>query len=492
MPDTPQQGLFRKEALDRLASPDRLDQVMQVVSPLDWLPLATVAFLMAATLAWSVAGRLPIDVVGRGALVYPPHGKGVAPVEEFVSNGTGLIQTVHVQRGDWVNRSQRLVTVDLPDLRTQLALQREKLAQLEGQRQTGDALLGEKVELELLSLRSRTSSLAERISSANAAGTELRERQLVAVRVQRRGLYRRLEQLQTLRQTLELALESRRQLRADGLISESGLLEAQRAHLDATAQAADTDARIRELDARESEIRKSAVENDALVAELEGQVNELQVRKKGASLDRLLANTARANEIADVKRQIANLSALAGTQGQVVARFPGRVLECNALVGQAVTPGVRLGTIEVSSSGTEGMPRLKHTAVGYFTLGDGKRIQPGMNAQVTPDSVKREEYGGIVARVVRVSEFPVSPQSAGNLVNNLAIAQSLTDGGRVIEVFLEPVPDTVNPSGFRWSSSKGPPKPIIGTTTGTIRVTVEQRAPVTFALPLLRHWTGIQ
>ena len=234
------------------------------------------------------------------------------------------------------------------------------------------------------------------------------------------------------------------------------------------------------------------MENDALVAELEGQVNELQVRKKGASLDRLLANTARANEIADVKRQIANLSALAGTQGQVVARFPGRVLECNALVGQAVTPGVRLGTIEVSSSGTEGMPRLKHTAVGYFTLGDGKRIQPGMNAQVTPDSVKREEYGGIVARVVRVSEFPVSPQSAGNLVNNLAIAQSLTDGGRVIEVFLEPVPDTVNPSGFRWSSSKGPPKPIIGTTTGTIRVTVEQRAPVTFALPLLRHWTGIQ
>ncbi|MBM3275200.1 MAG: hypothetical protein FJZ00_08595 [Candidatus Sericytochromatia bacterium] len=88
--------------------------------------------------------------------------------------------------------------------------------------------------------------------------------------------------------------------------------------------------------------------------------------------------------------------------------------------------------------------------------------------------------------MTRVSEFPVSPQAASNLVNNASIAQALTEGGRVIEVFVDLEPDNFAPSGYKWTSSRGPNKRIVGTTTGAVRVTVEARAPITFVLPFLR------
>jgi hypothetical protein len=43
-------SIFRKESLERLSSPEQLDQLMQVVSPKSWLPLASLASLMALAL----------------------------------------------------------------------------------------------------------------------------------------------------------------------------------------------------------------------------------------------------------------------------------------------------------------------------------------------------------------------------------------------------------------------------------------------------------
>jgi HlyD family secretion protein len=40
----------------------------------------------------------------------------------------------------------------------------------------------------------------------------------------------------------------------------------------------------------------------------------------------------------------------------------------------------------------------------------GKNISPGMEVRVEPTTIKREEYGAIVGKVVTVSDFPVTPQ----------------------------------------------------------------------------------
>ncbi|MBD3884888.1 hypothetical protein IFO70_24440 [Phormidium tenue FACHB-886] len=69
-------SLFRPEALEQIASPEQLDQLMQVVNLKDWLPLASIGFLVALSLIWSVVGRIPVFVEAKGLLVQnatPPN-----------------------------------------------------------------------------------------------------------------------------------------------------------------------------------------------------------------------------------------------------------------------------------------------------------------------------------------------------------------------------------------------------------------------------------
>jgi hypothetical protein len=71
MNDHQQTSIFRKESLERLSSPEQLDQLMQVVSPKSWLPLASLGLLVGLALLWSIFGRIPITAIGRGILVNP-------------------------------------------------------------------------------------------------------------------------------------------------------------------------------------------------------------------------------------------------------------------------------------------------------------------------------------------------------------------------------------------------------------------------------------
>jgi hypothetical protein len=71
MRDDPQTSIFRKESLERLSSPEQLDQLIQIVRPKSWLPLATLATLVGLGLLWSLLGRIPITARGNGILVYP-------------------------------------------------------------------------------------------------------------------------------------------------------------------------------------------------------------------------------------------------------------------------------------------------------------------------------------------------------------------------------------------------------------------------------------
>jgi HlyD family secretion protein len=61
-----------------------------------------------------------------------------------------------------------------------------------------------------------------------------------------------------------------------------------------------------------------------------------------------------------------------------------------------------------------------------------------------------------------------------------------------VEVWVELQVELGNESGYRWSSSKGPDSKLTAGTTASVRVIVEERAPITFLLPFLREWSGFQ
>ncbi|MCW8139504.1 MAG: NHLP bacteriocin system secretion protein, partial [Planctomycetota bacterium] len=70
-------GLFRQQALERLSSPDRLDELLVVLGRGDWTLLVTAAALVVAALAWGAFGRIPLYAEGRAVRARPG---AVAPV----------------------------------------------------------------------------------------------------------------------------------------------------------------------------------------------------------------------------------------------------------------------------------------------------------------------------------------------------------------------------------------------------------------------------
>ena len=104
--------LFRKEALERLSSPERLDQLMQVVNPRIWLPLVTLGSFLIIGAIWSIFGRIPITVTGQGLLLNP------GDIRELQSSNKGQIVKLNIKPGELVKKGDVIATIELPSLKT--------------------------------------------------------------------------------------------------------------------------------------------------------------------------------------------------------------------------------------------------------------------------------------------------------------------------------------------------------------------------------------
>ncbi|HLM66603.1 MAG TPA: hypothetical protein VK358_03705, partial [Longimicrobium sp.] len=65
----PKKEIFRSVALERLSSPEQLDQLMQVTTPRGWLLLVGVGALLATALVWGLLGSVPERIAGQGILI---------------------------------------------------------------------------------------------------------------------------------------------------------------------------------------------------------------------------------------------------------------------------------------------------------------------------------------------------------------------------------------------------------------------------------------
>jgi HlyD family secretion protein len=127
--------LFRKAALDKLASPERLDVLMQVTSPMGWLALTTVGGILIGVIIWSIFGSIPERVNGEGVLLRGGANK------EIRSSGSGVISSMDLREGQMITVGQALGTISAAGKDEEVQIARTKLDQLMAQKagQTFDA-----------------------------------------------------------------------------------------------------------------------------------------------------------------------------------------------------------------------------------------------------------------------------------------------------------------------------------------------------------------
>lgn len=436
-------GPFRERALERLNAPESLDRLLEEIPSRSWLPLGSLGALIVAFAAWTAFGSVPVRVDGRAVLVAP------GAVIELQAPGEGWLTRVAVVVGDSVESGQVLAQFEQPELEVQLQLARRRVEDLE--RLERLSIAGDGVPA-----RADDGGL----DAQRRLGERLHARELAALLESRRQLTARLERARELVAARSARLTAWREMVAQGVVAREGVSEVVADDVEAHASLAEIEVALESLRAREVELK------DAFVQRLERVADREQ-------------------RLADARREMEQLERRLEREGRLVATRAGHVVEWTVSTGQYLRAGERLGTL------TTERPSDPALGVAYFSVRDGKRITEGMPIQLTPDTVDRQRFGGIVGRVRSISAYPVSLAEAERTVGGRELAESLLAGGPRIQVVAEFERDERTISGFRWSTSRGPDFVVSPGTTATTRVTIERRAPISFVLPALKSGLGI-
>lgn len=309
-------GLFRPEALERLAAPEQLDRAIVVAGPSAWVALVGLGCILAAALIWGVAGTIATRVPAQGILITVGGrvADALTPAEGVLRPAEGVIVGSVVQAG------QVIAVLELPqsDRRRQDA--REAATEWEAE----------------LTRRAAALDRARQAREVNRAS------RLVALEEQLRAAQDRVQALTVM-------------LRGQEVLARSGNT---------------TEDRYQNLRERHAAARQAMADARAGIAALDSE--ELAAQ---AAAERELAELAQ--RVAEARRIAAQQDLALEESRTVIAPVGGRLLEWKASLGARVGPGVTVASIETGGRGLEALlfvapDRGKQVQPGMAVL-----IEPG-------------------------------------------------------------------------------------------------------------------
>lgn len=412
--------LFRKASIDRLSSPEELDQIIKISNSGSWAALVGILLVCSATGVWAVTAGLPTSATGQAIIV---RSGGVINV---VARGSGVIRSIDVAIGQHVTANQVIARIAQPTLVEKLRGMQDSIAELGLKRGRDRKIKADQVGLQIESLRHQRTN-TERV---------IRETQQQAKLA--------ADQIPVMTQLFER-----------GLVTNQQVIAAQQKLVELQGQVEDRRAQVQQLQVQE--------------AQLQSEIAALEADVRFEASNRQREITAATTELAMLET--------------VTTPYAGEVLEIKVFPGGTITTDSAVISIQPDSDTLE--------ALTYVSALQAKDVRPGMEARVSPSTVKREEYGFIRAKVLFVAEYPATTAALMRNFQNDRLVSALADHGPVTEVrvALELNPKTA--SGFRWSSSEGPPVKISAGTLGLAEIVTETRAPITLVIPLLRQTFGL-
>ncbi len=406
--------IYRQAALDRLASPERLDAPARLVGGAEKLTLVAFILALGAALFWAVTARAPVTVEANGILI------DRAGLVEISADRAGQLENFSLEPGAVVEAGVVVARLSQSDLRRDLDAAKARLDDARQRYERFERFFTEQKRREETSDAARSATISQTLDVLRERVTLLNER-----------------------------VAKTEELFAKKVVVQDRVLEAQ----------------IAAADARE---RVSALEEEALRLDLTSVERESE--RRITLLDEALNVEAEEREVDRLTSRLADRQVIRSAHS-------GRVVEVKVNAGDVVQPGDALATL----APLEGAGELE--AVFYAPPSEGKRIEAGMIAEVSPGAVEREVFGFIRAEVASVSPLPATPEGMRRVLQNDQLVEQLSIGGAPIEVRLnlKLSPDTA--TGFEWSASDGPTG---GVNAGTLlegKVVVEERPLLDLMLP---------
>jgi HlyD family secretion protein len=278
-------NVFRKVSLQRLASPEQLDQLMRVTDSRGWVALVALGLILLTAIGWGVRGRIPEQVYGMGMLVKS------GGIFQVTPNAGGRVIDVAISVGDDVAEGQVVARIAQPELADRVRSARAELEQLRVEQEDVLRFSARDAALQQTYLDQQRASVLQTQAAAEQSLRWLQER-----------------------------IANQEQLVQQGLLTRPTLL-ATRAQYDQTRE------KLGELKGQltQLEAKRLTVRND----------HDDKVRVGAARIEAQVA------QLAEFERQLRG-----GTE--VLATYGGRILEVMTDRGSLVAPGEPLMTVSLS------------------------------------------------------------------------------------------------------------------------------------------------
>jgi len=384
-------------------------------------------------LLWTIIGILVAALAWGffGTIPDTVKGRGLllkgGRLESVNASGPGQIEELLVTRGQHVAKGVPVARVGQPTLRTQIFEQNQTVRDL-------------RTQLDQIE-RSATAQL---------------DSQTRFYQKQKKSVEQSITDYTRQSQSLQEVVDAQKKLLKDGLIPMTTLLQSQ-TQLDST-----------NLNILDAQNQLQEIETNQLEAEANAEQN---IENARISLQQAQAS-------------LENLQAQLKEDAVVYSPTEGRVVSIDVAIGTAVQAGSQVIVLERTDQ--------PMAALLFFPPGLGKKIEPNMTAQISPVMAPVDQFGYMIGKVTEVGDVPATDGSIMARLANSVDLSFVTEGGQpVLEVTASVDIDDKTTSGYRWSSSNGPPFAIPSGTTCDARVVVRETRPIELVIPLLKKFFGV-
>jgi HlyD family secretion protein len=410
---------FRRVSLERLSSPEQLDQLLCVTDPRDWLGLVAIFILLVTAVIWGYEGTVVSTAAGQGVIV---RSGGVL---NLVSHGAGTVLSVNVHVGDRVGTNQVVATIAQPALVEKRNAMRAALAE---------------------SIRERQHALEVRQNVGKL--------QVDALDRQRENDERQIRELKDQTALTSQQIVAEEQLLAKGLVTRLQALAIKQKLIGIEDEIESRNAHIKELEAQTFKLKAQPDQEDA---DMRFRISTMQRELAGVEKDLTMAEN-------------------------VVSPYAGQVLELKVYAGSGVEAGQAILSLQPDVQDLE--------LLAYVPSSEAKKTKTNMEAQVSPSTVKREEFGFMTGKVVYVSDYPATTAALMRNFENELLVSALTSAGPVTELHVVLDRDPRAPTGYKWSTSLGPAINITAGTICSVQVVTRRQRPIELALPYMKSKLG--
>lgn len=363
-----------------------------------------------------------------GTIYYRTVGWGILINTEGISivqsPEAGRVRSIEVEPGDFVRKGQFVARIDQIDLLSQIKNSMDRVSDLQEQ--------------------------LKKIQKLNK--TEYKNK--VHYLVEQENLTKNdIKDLAAHRDWLKNMLKGYTSLRATGVIAEIEFHKYKREYEDLLIKIGDEKSKL--IDMRyEKQKLKSVIDKEHFMKQM---------------------------EISDEQLKLDNLEVNYSEFSNVVSRYSGYVLELMTNRGEL------LNKFDPVISIVDERNKVLE-AVVYFNAVEGKKVLPGMRVNVTPTVIKSEKFGSIEGIVTGVGKLPSSKKAIMAKMQNDVLVEMIVSQGVPFEATVKLIPDPNTISGYKWTSSKGPPIEIRSGTICTGSVITREEAPINLLFQLCKKY----